>query len=107
MELEPFSNLAWLLLGGGAFFAAMRLAANRHSAGDDRLDSMEARDVTVLRRAPARDPVCGMALDPSGDISWIHGGRTYYFCSMSCRGRFRASPQQFIKPRAAVLRPLA
>lgn len=107
MELELFGNLAWLLLGGAAFFAAMRLAANRHSGNDDRLDLIETCDVTVLRCAPVRDPVCGMVLDPSGDISWIHGGRTYYFCSMSCRGRFRASPQQFIKPRAAVLRPLA
>ena len=84
MELEPFSNLAWLLLGGGAFFAAMRLAANRHSAGDDRLDSMEARDVTVLRRAPARDPVCGMALDPFWPGSnGSHGSSNR--CRMSAR----------------------
>ncbi|MDR8394823.1 MAG: YHS domain-containing protein [Paraburkholderia sp.] len=42
------------------------------------------------------DPVCGMPLE-SGDAAanetWQ--GRTYYFCSASCHGKFRAAPGQY------------
>jgi Cu+-exporting ATPase len=40
------------------------------------------------------DPVCGMAVTPETAAgAWEHGGVTYYFCSVSCLGRFRADPE--------------
>jgi YHS domain-containing protein len=36
----------------------------------------------------ARDPICGMAVDPSTAISETINGQTYYFCSESCRKEF-------------------
>ena len=48
----------------------------------------------------ATDPVCGMSIEAStaaGTIS--HGDTTYYFCSISCRERFEADPDQFTTAR--------
>jgi Cu(I)/Ag(I) efflux system membrane fusion protein len=51
----------------------------------------------------AKDPVCGMTLKPS-QIAFQESfqGRTYSFCSESCRKQFRADPQKFAGPKAAV-----
>ena len=46
--------------------------------------------------AVAKDPVCGMTVDPAAArASLEHGGRTYYFCCPSCRARFAADPDQY------------
>jgi Cu+-exporting ATPase len=44
------------------------------------------------------DPVCGMHIqvsDSSPSISF--GGKTYYFCSSSCKEKFEANPEAFVK----------
>lgn len=46
--------------------------------------------------AVARDPVCGMALDPAtAGAKQDFGGRTYYFCSKACANAFSADPVAF------------
>lgn len=107
MELEALSNLAWLLLSGSVFFVAMRYAAKRQGRTEHPFDTIGTQGAIVKRPIAnaARDPVCGMTVEPSDDISWVHRGHTYYFCSMSCRGRFRASPQQFTGPRSLTAHP--
>lgn len=35
-----------------------------------------------------RDPVCGMYVDPNNALKGKMGGKTYYFCSESCRAEF-------------------
>jgi uncharacterized membrane protein YraQ (UPF0718 family) len=55
--------------------------------------------VYVYRRglgAPGqyRDPVCGMRTDESGPAA-THDDETYYFCSKTCRGEFKADPDQY------------
>jgi len=43
-----------------------------------------------------RDPVCGMTVDPdAGKPTADHDGHTYYFCSDSCRQKFRADPDAY------------
>jgi Cu+-exporting ATPase len=47
----------------------------------------------------AMDPVCGMNVDeaaPKGG-TFIHQGRTFYFCSAYCREHFAASPRQYLE----------
>lgn len=104
MESETLINLAWLLIGGVLFFFAMRYIAGRYARTQDDLGPLLANGQPSNGRSPAalRDPVCGMGVEPSEDISWIHDGRTYYFCSMSCRGRFRNAPEKFLVPRELV-----
>jgi class 3 adenylate cyclase/YHS domain-containing protein len=49
------------------------------------------------RRGPstATDPVCGMKLDARRGPSVVYRGRTYNFCSPTCRTAFRRSPQRY------------
>ena len=43
------------------------------------------------------DPVCGMKVDPSKAAGQsIHDGKTYFFCSASCKRKFDAAPEQFL-----------
>jgi YHS domain-containing protein len=43
-----------------------------------------------------RDPVCGMEVEDTPDtLRTVHEGRSYYFCSESCRDRFEAAPGDF------------
>lgn len=46
----------------------------------------------------ARDPVCAMNVDekrPAGTS--IHAGKTYYFCSYSCKVEFDKNPSKYVK----------
>ncbi|HSB74819.1 MAG TPA: heavy metal translocating P-type ATPase [Terriglobales bacterium] len=46
--------------------------------------------------ALARDPVCGMSVNPAtAKHQFEHGGRTVYFCSDSCRQRFASHPEKY------------
>ncbi len=48
---------------------------------------------------PARDPVCGMKVDPAASKPRAeHGGVTYYFCCAGCREKFLADPAKYLKP---------
>ena len=103
MEIAGVENMIWLLSGGTAFFFAMRYmevraATRKASTGPNK----ESAAPTFKGENCMRDPVCGMRVDPATDITWIHGERVYYFCSMSCRGRFRSAPEKFLRPVAAI-----
>ncbi len=60
------------------------------------------------RRAPehdggARDPVCGMTVDPAtAKHRAQHLGNAYYFCSRSCRERFEAEPTRYLTPTSVL-----
>ncbi len=48
----------------------------------------------------ARDPVCGMMVDPAtakGGWANVHS-QDYYFCSLGCAQKFRAAPEKYLKP---------
>jgi heavy metal translocating P-type ATPase len=50
----------------------------------------------------ARDPVCGMTVDPHRTPHrGQHAGRTYYFCSAGCRDKFAADPAKYLAPGTA------
>ncbi|HEV2548809.1 MAG TPA: heavy metal translocating P-type ATPase [Stellaceae bacterium] len=45
----------------------------------------------------ARDPVCGMSVDPTTAKHRVeHAGKTYVFCSQKCRDRFVSTPQRYL-----------
>jgi Cu+-exporting ATPase len=46
--------------------------------------------------ALVRDPVCGIDIDPAtAAASKEYAGKTYYFCSSGCHGRFKADHARF------------
>jgi len=51
--------------------------------------------------AALKDPVCGMAVTEQSLHQAEHEGRTFYFCSAKCQGKFTANPQQFLAPAPA------
>ncbi|HUX67851.1 MAG TPA: heavy metal translocating P-type ATPase [Terriglobales bacterium] len=49
----------------------------------------------------AKDPVCGMTVDPARCAGHIeHGGQTYYFCGAGCLRKFSAEPERYLQPAA-------
>jgi adenylate cyclase len=43
------------------------------------------------------DPVCRMAVDPEhAPGRLLHGGRAYFFCSLTCAGEFARQPERFV-----------
>ena len=49
----------------------------------------------------AKDPVCGMDVDPhTATLKADHKGITYYFCSAGCRTKFIADPEKYLGDKA-------
>ena len=45
----------------------------------------------------AKDPVCGMSVDPAKAAGKVeHQGKAYYFCSKRCAERFAQDPEKFL-----------
>jgi Cu+-exporting ATPase len=47
----------------------------------------------------ARDPVCGMIVDPAKAAAHFeHRGETYFFCAKGCAQKFSADPARYLNP---------
>ena len=58
---------------------------------------MTASDQTL-----ARDPVCGMNVNPAtAKHTYEHAGKNYYFCCAHCLEKFKADPQGYLNKPAA------
>src|SRR5208337_308215 len=56
-------------------------------------ESQENRIIDIS----AKDPVCGMAVDPAQSRGKAqHEGQTYYFCSPGCMHKFVSSPAKYL-----------
>ncbi len=59
---------------------------------------------TALPEGAARDPVCGMTVDPHGaKHRTFFEGHPYYFCCQGCLTKFEAAPRRYLakQPRPA------
>lgn len=44
-----------------------------------------------------KDPICGMGVDPKKAAGKSeYNGKTYYFCSLSCKRSFDKDPEKFV-----------
>ena len=49
-------------------------------------------------RQKAKDPVCGMEIDPKkAKATHDYQGKTYYFCSPACQANFTKEPDKYVK----------
>ena len=56
------------------------------------LGSLFGRKATL-----AKDPVCGMFVDPAkAEWSSAHGGTTFHFCGKTCKEAFDERPAYYI-----------
>ena len=44
----------------------------------------------------AKDPVCGMDVDPDGPLRLSHQGTRYAFCSQHCLAAFKTNPDEYL-----------
>jgi Cu+-exporting ATPase len=60
------------------------------------------QNLKVVNTAPAgsaKDPVCGMNVNPATAKHTLqHAGTTYYFCCAGCAAKFKADPDKYLKP---------
>jgi Cu+-exporting ATPase len=62
--------------------------------------------MTQIEMKAARDPVCGMTVDPDHAAgSYEYQGTTYYFCNPHCLHRFRDNPEAFLHKPVAIQKP--
>ena len=55
----------------------------------------------AVAEAVAKDPVCGMTVDPAKTAHHAaHDGQAFHFCCAGCRTRFEADPQRYLIPPA-------
>ncbi len=48
----------------------------------------------------AKDPICGMEVDPKRPAANIeYRGQTYYFCSEACKEAFSKNPEKYPKKK--------
>ncbi|WP_313691836.1 permease [Halorarum halobium] len=73
---------------GGLMLIGLMAFGFVHLTPDDVIE--QAREnIQDETDSTVQDPVCGMEVDPDEtDYSTEHDGRTYYFCSQSCKERF-------------------
>ena len=56
----------------------------------------------------AKDPVCGMSVDPhTAEHRSQHGGKTWYFCSSRCQSKFDEDPEQYLGEEDKPQEPVA
>src|SRR5438874_2326551 len=52
----------------------------------------------------AKDPVCGMTVDPAtAKAKAEHARQTYYYCLTGCAQKFQSNPDQYLKPKSPAL----
>ena len=55
----------------------------------------------------AKDPVCGMTVDPARAAGYFdHAGTTYYFCSVGCLEKFKADSAKYLAAVGQALQPV-
>lgn len=83
-----------------------RNVAKLRRAGADEIvhcHEMGARVMVTKARKAVIDPVCGGEVDiKNTNISLLHDGQEYHFCSPQCMEAFKNSPQRFIEMQRAV-----
>ena len=87
MDTESLKSLGTLLFWGALFYLMMRFGCGAHMMGGHGHHGGSGGE---------KDPVCGMSVD-SGKAAGasVHAGKTYYFCSASCRDQFEKEPAKY------------
>jgi P-type Cu+ transporter len=88
------------ILQSGAFIVESNILAICFSDRFHIRDYATSMDHTAKSATAAKDPVCGMNVDPSTAKHKIeHAGKTYYFCCVQCVEKFRAHADDYLLPR--------
>lgn len=96
MDAETIKSLVSILIWGGLFLVMMRFGCGAHVMGRHGHHGGHGSDEGANGGGPTKDPVCGMSVDRGKAAgASVYGGRTYYFCSASCRDQFERTPEKY------------
>ncbi len=89
--MAPKHNHTLTTIGGGTAHNHASHADHAHGHADDAGKNAGSN--------LAKDPVCGMTVDPrTAKHQHTHEGSTYFFCSAGCVRKFAENPQAFLTP---------
>lgn len=95
MDTESIKQLISLLIWGGLFFFMMRFGCGAHVMGGHGNHGGHGASGDTTDKE-TKDPVCGMAVDrQKSTAASTYRGKTYYFCSPSCRDKFEHEPEKY------------
>ena len=95
MDADSAKSVVSLLIWGGLFFLMMRYGCGAHIMGGHGHHGGHG-DADDPTGGHVKDPVCSMTVDPQqAGAATVRGGKTYYFCSASCRDRFEQAPEKY------------
>jgi YHS domain-containing protein len=96
-------GLLTLLLYAGFFYLMMRFGCGAHMVhgghGGHGDGGHEARGGDGEQMASAKDPVCGMQVEPGQGYTKSQDGRELHFCSKNCLDKFEAEPQRYLSQK--------
>ncbi len=102
------SNLLYFIILGALFYLMIRKGGcgmgMGHGHGKQGQDRSHGENHVLPKEAgdgtKRKDPVCGMDVDiDSAEQIHPYNGRTYFFCSETCRAKFVDSPEKFLAAR--------
>ncbi len=97
----------WRLGGRVQITAGLQPGERVVTSGNFLVDSesrMRLTGTSISEKADAaKDPVCGMNVDPGspGTIKIQYRGKSYFFCSENCKRSFEASPEKHVHKEMA------
>lgn len=100
MDTESIKPLLSILIWGGLFFFMMRFGCGAHMMGGH---GHEHHGGHGNGDGETKDPVCGMPVDrEKSKAASVYRGKTFYFCSSSCRDKFEQAPEKYIGSSAQI-----
>jgi YHS domain-containing protein len=84
-----------LLLYAGFFYLMMRFGCGAHMVHGHGGHG-EGHGGHEGQAGSAKNPVCGMPVEPGQDYTKNHEGHELHFCSKKCLDKFDAEPQRYL-----------
>ena len=99
MKVDPQSARASADHNGTTYYFCCPGCRDKFQADPGKYLS-KASPAATAAPAHAKDPVCGMSVDPQkARASLVHDGVTYYFCCPGCRDKFQADPAKYLQKK--------
>jgi Cu+-exporting ATPase len=109
MDVDPRKTKHSRVHGDQTFYFCCAGCASKFAADPGKYlaappkSAMVQIGLPVARAVGAKDPVCGMTVDPaSARHRHEHAGETYYFCCEACQRKFAGDPGSYLAPRPTV-----
>ena len=89
-------GLLSLLVYAALFYLMMRFGCGAHMVHGHGGHDHEGHGGAGAGEGSAKDPVCGMSVEPGQGYTKNHEGRLLHFCSRNCLDKFEAEPQRYL-----------